>query len=85
MAAHTVTACSIYITLWLLWQCCHTITCCTTQYNTYLALVIPMASCFDSVLILVFLYRILTALAVFVIVLYFCSLRAQITRLKRLF
>ena len=25
--------------------------CCTTQYNTYLALVIPTASCFDSVLI----------------------------------
>ena len=64
----------IYINLWLLRQCCHSGNCCTTQYNTYLALVISTASCFDSVLILVFLYRILTALAVFVIVLYFCSL-----------
>ena len=73
MAAHIVTACFIYLTLWLLRQCCHSGNCCTTQYNTYLALVIPTASCFDSVLILVFLYRILTALAVFFIVLYFRS------------
>ena len=74
MAAHIVTACFIYLTLWLLRQCCHSGICCTTQYNTYLALVIPTASCFDSVFILIFLYRILTALAVFDIVLYFCTL-----------
>ena len=85
MAAHIVTACFIYLTLWLLRQCFHSGICCTTQYNTYLALVIPTASCFDSVFILIFLYRILTALAVFDRVLYFCSLWAQITRLLRLF
>ena len=85
VAAHIVTACFIYLTLWLLRQCCHSSICCTKQYNTYLALVIPTASCFDSVFILIFVYRILTALAVFDIVLYFCSIWAQITRLLRLF
>ena len=45
----------------------------------------PAGPATTALLILVFLYRSLTALAVFVIVLYFCSLWAQITRLLRLF
>ena len=57
------------------------------QYNNniYLALVTLMASCSDSILILIFLHRILTGLAVLYLVLYIYNLYAPITRLLRLF
>ena len=59
--------------------------CCTTQYNTYLPLVTPTANCSDSIWILIFLYRILTALVVLYLVLCICRVWAPITMLLRLY